>query len=243
MVIFLIFLIIIFVCCDLYHGWMVKTYLWYHGFLNVNVFLFGFSPWSAHSSSHPRSSPGHHLYSCFQLVTHKNSPIKIVAFWLRIRRSELMASEWKKEGETFVSVWDLTVLPPFNWARFTAALDFIRVRVRSLLKHNHFTESCLLQLDFVCVFKVETFIKLPQQRDFHLQSRDSCLRSSLNIMGLRWCQQYGDQPRNRCGSRFPLLVQEESLLPSLLLSHQHRVVVQSHGIVLQRVRLPVDHSL
>ena len=132
---------IIFVCGE----------MWYHGFLNVNVFLFGFSPRSANSSSHPRSSPGHHLYSCFQLVTHKNSPIKIVAFWLRIRRSELMASEWKNVGETFVSAWDLTVLPPFNWARFTAALDFIRVLVRSLLKHYPFTESCLV--DCVCVFK------------------------------------------------------------------------------------------
>merc|ERR1712051_1146083 len=39
----------------------------------------------------------------------------------------------RRRGTTFVSAWERTVLPPFNWARFTAALDFIRVLVRSLL--------------------------------------------------------------------------------------------------------------
>jgi len=39
----------------------------------------------------------------------------------------------RRRGTTFVSGCDLTVLPPFNWARFNAALDLIRVLVRSLL--------------------------------------------------------------------------------------------------------------
>ena len=136
----------------------------HHRFLNVNVLLLRFSPWPAHSSPHSGSSSWHHLRFNDSSTETLSSTLLLFGSALeeeKIGGSSVLnningknfASVFKRRDEqTFVSGWDLTVLPPFNWALFKAALDFIRVLVRSLLNtvviRNH---ACRQHLGNVCV--------------------------------------------------------------------------------------------